>query len=1042
MKKQYGIAPWLVTAAMAMTLAFAGLAGTSGIAYAEDEGKTALATVNAPEEAKEPEEVATEDAPVTEGEGLSEAAGEEDSTAEEPEDIASAETDDSELEPTTDVETATSDEAPRSLTPQDDTLADWTVAIYICGSDLEDETPGMGVATQNLYEAAQANIPDNVNAIVLTGGRKNWDQQYKDEGVAVDGSTTKIYRIENHKLVLEKDYDTYLTLSDPQVYEDFLKYCIDNYPADHMFPIVWDHGGGPNKGVCVPNDDDEPKDKLDPVTGTPIYMSLAQLQGALKNANDYRNDTLKLDGGKFDLIGMDACLMGSTEVCYAMKDIAKYAVVSEELEPSGSWDYYWLEAFNDFASSSTMTDDEKCVHLGKRIVDMDTRPDDLNDVAKARKNWKDQPGRMTLAVVDLSTMDSLAVAVDKLGTAMLEIAKGDQKTYSEFRRVSAGIQPMFIGVTGQVDLYKMCKAFIEADLTPELTSAAKAVIAVVGTSEDAENEEGQLGVPQKPGSVLYRGLSPERAGGIGLAIFFPSHVAVDPQFLNSATNDYEGVQKYCTSYRKLDFCKVAPHYEEYVRELAEYTNEAKTFGGKITANLDDESNQIYMDVESGEAHRIVSVRASVSTSAPNGDKFYLGTFNTTYNKEKGRYEIANTKNWRTINGVPFMYDDTSTANLTQFTMPVFMPHDGKTYKAGDHIPKEDVWTFFVTDESATGLGYVANNYVKNSEGIEDSYRPLADLKEFTFMPLRRIQNEDGSLGDYVAGEAVTVRPEMKPSAIGEVSMALLPIKVEKPSEASYFMSGWTFIANDQNHKEYYSDTAYTLDMDAEQLTLTPIADQTYTGKAIEPEALFNLDEFEGLDIETMQFLFVDYDYRVTYSNNVEEGTATMTVEVISKVTDKVENTLTQTFKIVGPVYSCVEGDGSTWTKGSGTPLEFTFKRSDADETTFGHFTGVSVDGQKLKRDVAYTAASGSVVVTLKPGYLETLGTGEHTIAASFDDGDDATATFTVVDASGAGGKGGRRLPQTGDVGLGATGIVVAGALLVAGGLAVRGKNRA
>ena len=96
-------------------------------------------------------------------------------------------------------------------------------------------------------------------------------------------------------------------------------------------------------------------------------------------------------------------------------------------------------------------------------------------------------------------------------------------------------------------------------------------------------------------------------------------------------------------------------------------------------------------------------------------------------------------------------------------------------------------------------------------------------------------------------------------------------------------------------------------------------------------------------------------------------------------------------------YTCAAGDGQTWTKGSGTAMEFTFKRSIADETCFSHFTGVRVDGKALSAK-DYTAKAGSTVVTLSAEYLETLAVGKHTLTAQFDDGNgEATASFTVAE---------------------------------------------
>ena len=89
--------------------------------------------------------------------------------------------------------------------------------------------------------------------------------------------------------------------------------------------------------------------------------------------------------------------------------------------------------------------------------------------------------------------------------------------------------------------------------------------------------------------------------------------------------------------------------------------------------------------------------------------------------------------------------------------------------------------------------------------------------------------------------------------------------------------------------------------------------------------------------------------------------------------------------------------GGTWTMGSSDTLSFTFERVGEDRETFDHFVGVRVDDEDLAND-AYDAYSGSVVVSLMPGYLETLEVGDHSITAVFDDGE-ATTDFTVEGAA-------------------------------------------
>jgi hypothetical protein len=69
------------------------------------------------------------------------------------------------------------------------------------------------------------------------------------------------------------------------------------------------------------------------------------------------------------------------------------------------------------------------------------------------------------------------------------------------------------------------------------------------------------------------------------------------------------------------------------------------------------------------------------------------------------------------------------------------------------------------------------------------------------------------------------------------------------------------------------------------------------------------------------------------------------------------------------------------------------KGSPDDTKTFARFTGIAVDGA----DVAagnYTASAGSVNISLKAKWLESLAKGEHTIKVKFTDGS-AEAKFTV-----------------------------------------------
>lgn len=56
---------------------------------------------------------------------------------------------------------------------------------------------------------------------------------------------------------------------------------------------------------------------------------------------------------------------------------------------------------------------------------------------------------------------------------------------------------------------------------------------------------------------------------------------------------------------------------------------------------------------------------------------------------------------------------------------------------------------------------------------------------------------------------------------------------------------------------------------------------------------------------------------------------------------------------------------------------------------------IEVDGKAVDAD-CYTAESGSTVITLKAGYLETLAAGEHTLTVLYTNGE-AVGTFVIAE---------------------------------------------
>lgn len=92
-----------------------------------------------------------------------------------------------------------------------------------------------------------------------------------------------------------------------------------------------------------------------------------------------------------------------------------------------------------------------------------------------------------------------------------------------------------------------------------------------------------------------------------------------------------------------------------------------------------------------------------------------------------------------------------------------------------------------------------------------------------------------------------------------------------------------------------------------------------------------------------------------------------------------------------------------WVKNSRNSLGFTVKRSSYDAMTFAAFDKITVDGKTVenKNNTAYTTEKGSLKLTFKPAYLNSLSAGSHTLKIFFKDGSVET-TFNVQTTSATG----------------------------------------
>ena len=168
----------------------------------------------------------------------------------------------------------------------------FTLLVYMCGADLESDAAHASGDLRELIEEAGLPAGGGVRVLVETGGSQSWALA----GVSGEGN--------QRHLVTQDGLETVESglgrrnMGAAETLADFIRYGISHYPADRYGLVLWDHGSGPLLGVC-----------FDPLFDGDS-LTLSELSQAL-------SDGLPA-GERFDLVALDACLMGAVETAAAL----------------------------------------------------------------------------------------------------------------------------------------------------------------------------------------------------------------------------------------------------------------------------------------------------------------------------------------------------------------------------------------------------------------------------------------------------------------------------------------------------------------------------------------------------------------------------------------------------------------------------------------------------------------------------------------------------------------------------------------------------
>ena len=334
--------------------------------------------------------------------------------------------------------------------------AEWTVMIYLCGTDLE-SSPNQ-CATRNLRQIAQTVPVDSVNVVIETGGTQTW---HTEETLGFEIANDRLQRWAWGKDGFSlADEQPEACMSHAETLSGFIRWSAENYPAKKYMLVLWDHGGGSNKGLIC----DEKYD----MTIMPVFS----LERALKEG-----------GTHFDLILTDTCLMASLEMGQAVAPYADYLAASEEVMAGYGTSYdKWLQYLYDRPDCTGK-------QLGKQVCD-------LTQQFYVESGDSSTVSYFTMSVIDLSKIGAVAEATEAFMREAALLAQDPEAFYN------------YAQATYYVDTYmstEMCDLF---DLTRRAEQAGIPT-GVTHTVQDAVEE-----------AVVYFLRSPNHSYSHGLSIWY------------------------------------------------------------------------------------------------------------------------------------------------------------------------------------------------------------------------------------------------------------------------------------------------------------------------------------------------------------------------------------------------------------------------------------------------------------------------------------------------------------------------------------------
>lgn len=366
----------------------------------------------------------------------------------------------------------------QSVTPKK-----WTFLIYLNGKNSLDM-----YGEANIKAMEQVGSNDQVNVVVEWGSY----------------ITTKTLRL----LIQKSTNPSYVTspiledlgavdMGDYKTLEDFIQWGVKNFPAEHYFIDVWNHGGGwhlsrqSSKCTATHLKSHFTDISWDDLTGHAITTE--QLGDVMRHAS-------QMMGHKVDIYGSDACLMAMAEVADQMHGAVDYYVGSEEVIPALGWPYA------EFLSRWQAIQNPSASEVSKILVD---------EYVKSYQGGSGGSHNVTFSAFDMTKLDNLNAALSHLSADVRHL-----KTEEKAKVIKAAQKTQTFMSGDYLDLI---------DLTKRLSAANVAGINLKNL------EEVQVAAAQL---IIANAGTPYYARATGVSIWFPTN----SNEFNEYVKRYQGLQ--------------------------------------------------------------------------------------------------------------------------------------------------------------------------------------------------------------------------------------------------------------------------------------------------------------------------------------------------------------------------------------------------------------------------------------------------------------------------------------------------------------------